>query len=58
MPRMVITITEEMHEALKRKAQERGATLSGLTRKVLADWLKEQGEKVEWIVEWGGNRDD
>ena len=56
MPRMVFTVTEEMHEALKRQAEQRGATLSGLLRLILADWLAQQGEAIEWRVESGGWR--
>lgn len=57
-PRMIITVTEEMHQAFKKKAMERGATMSGLARLILAEWLKEQGENVEWQVGWGRLRED
>ena len=53
MSRIVMTVTDEMHEALKEEAKKRGATLSGLSRKILADWLEENGNPVNWYIEWG-----
>ena len=44
--------------ALKRQAARRGATLSGLMRSILGEWLEEQGDPVDWVVEWGGRRDE
>ncbi|MEZ4539300.1 MAG: hypothetical protein R3C43_04890 [Chloroflexota bacterium] len=55
--RVMLVLTDDMHAALKRQAAQRGATLSGLVRAVLGDWLEEQGEPVDWILEWGGRRD-
>lgn len=53
---IVVTITEDMHEALSFLAPRHGATMAGLTRAVLARWLEEQGEDIDWIIEWGGKR--
>lgn len=55
--RVMLTLTDEMHEALNRQAARRGATLSGLVRSVLGNWLEEQGDPVDWILVWGGRRD-
>lgn len=55
--RVMVVLTDEMHVALNRQAARRGATLSGLVRAVLGEWLLAQGEDIEWIVEWGGRRD-
>lgn len=54
--RLVFTVTREMHQALKRQAARRGATLAGLVRLILGEWLEQHGEKIEWQVEWGGTR--
>lgn len=55
--RVIVVLTDEMHAAIKRQAARRGATLSGLMRAILGEWLQEQGENVEWMVEWGGRRE-
>lgn len=52
----MLTVTDEMHAAIKRQAIRRGATQSGLVRVILAEWLEQQGEPVDWAVEWGGGR--
>lgn len=54
--RVVITVTDEMHEALGRLAARRGATVAGLVRAVMGEWLEEQGEAIDWAVSWGGRR--
>ena len=54
--RVVITVTDEMHKALGRLAARRGATVAGLIRSVMGEWLEEQGEVIDWAVSWGGRR--
>ncbi len=54
--RIVITLTDEMHEAIKEVAARYGATQSGLIRAVMGQYLEEQGRPVAWLVEWGGGR--
>lgn len=56
--RLMLTVTDEMHAAIKRQANRRGATQSGLVRFILSEWLQGQGEDIEWVVEWGGGRRD
>lgn len=55
--RLMLTVTDEMHAALKRQAVRRGATQSGLVRVILGEWLEQQGEDIDWAVEWGGRQD-
>ncbi len=55
--RVMLVLTEEMHEALNRQAARRGATISGLVRSVLGEWLEEQGDPVDWVLAWGGRRE-
>lgn len=55
--RVMLVLTDEMHEALNRQAARRGATLSGLVRSVLGEWLAEQGDPVDWVLAWGGYRE-
>ena len=52
--RLMLTITNEMHAAIKRQAIRRGATQSGLVRVILGEWLGQHGENIDWAVEWGG----
>lgn len=54
--RLMLTVTDEMHAALKRQAIRRGATQSGLVRVILGEWLIQQGEDIDWAIEWGGGR--
>lgn len=54
--RIVITVPEHVHAALMRQAGRRGASMSGLIRAVMGEWLQEQGELVDWVVTWGGRR--
>lgn len=56
--RVVVTVTDEMLLALKRHASSRGASMSGLIRVILGEWLESQGSPVEWVIEWGGRRVD
>lgn len=55
--RVMLVLTEEMHKALNRQAARRGATISGLVRSVLGEWLEEQGDPVDWVLAWGGRRE-
>jgi hypothetical protein len=49
-----INISADMHEAVRRQAKQRGATMSGLIRVVLGEWLEAQGERGNWDVELPG----
>lgn len=53
-----IYVPDEMDDAVRRLADERGATLSNFVRLIVADYLAEHGEKVETKVQWGGKRRD
>lgn len=53
---IVVTMTTEMHQALLELAPLHGATVAGLTRALLAQWLEEQGRPVDWVIPWGGRR--
>ena len=54
--RIVFTVPKEMHEVFRRHVVKRGATQAGILRILIAEWLEQQGEKVESQVEWGGAR--
>lgn len=55
--RININISDDMHEAIKQLSKERGATLSGLIRVVLGDWLEKEGFEGNWDVDSpGGHR--
>jgi len=55
--KVMFVLTQDMQDALNRQAAIRGATLSGLVRSILGEWLATQGEHVEWVLPWGGRRD-
>ena len=55
-PKILVTVTPEMHAALTRHAARRGATVAGLIRALAAEYLESQGEPVDWQVPWGGRR--
>lgn len=52
----LVTMTFDMHAALSRQAARRGASVAGLIRAVMGEWLEGQGEVVDWAVTWGGRR--
>lgn len=58
MPRIIFTVTDEMQEDLKRVADERGASVSGLIRLFIVQALaRETGKDPEiYRVETGGKR--
>jgi hypothetical protein len=56
MPRIVITVTDEMDRALKRQARRRGWTVAALVRHGLALFLRRQGETIRLEVLQGGPR--
>lgn len=57
MGRIVVALTDEMHEVLKEAAKEKSNGISGITRLALYEWLKANGYSVEdWYIKWGGDR--
>lgn len=56
MPRWGIVVTDEMDEAVKGLADERGATISNLVRLIVKEYLAEHGQQVEGKMKWGGKR--
>lgn len=58
MGRIIFTANEEMEADLKKVANERGASLAGLIRLILAEALAVQTGKSAGVykVEVGGNR--
>lgn len=53
-----IYVPDEMDDAVRRLADERGAPLSNFVRMIVAEYLAEHGVKIESKVKWGGNRRD
>lgn len=57
MPTWGINVSEEMDEAIKAIAEERGATISNLVRQAVAEYLTKQGKPVKANVKtWGGHK--
>ncbi len=57
MPTWGIKVSEEMDEAIKAVAEERGATISNLVRQAVAEYLTKQGKPVKAKVKtWGGHK--
>ena len=54
--KILLNVTGDMHAALRRRAAMQGATISGLVRVILAEWLLAHGETGEYLVEWGSNK--
>lgn len=52
--RINIYISDDMHTWITKKAKDRGGTMSGLIRVILAEWLDEQGAVGDWEVESPG----
>lgn len=55
--KIAVTMTEDMHDAIKRQARKKGANKSALIRIAISSWLHSEGERVDPFMEWGGKRD-
>lgn len=56
MPKLGLTITDEMEEGLRKESQRTGAPIAALVREAIAKLLNERGIPIEENVTWGGNR--
>lgn len=57
MPTWGVNVSDEMDEALKEIAEERGATISNLVRQAVAEYLAKQGKPVNAkMTTWGGHK--
>jgi hypothetical protein len=56
--KLLITIPDEMRDALRVEAKSRGMSMSAITRLALADWLARAGHfDIPYRVQWGGVRE-
>lgn len=55
--KVAYALSSEIHDALNHYCIQRGLNVSALVRKILGEWLTEQGYPVEWVLPWGGRRD-
>ena len=55
--RVMLVLTDEMHDALRDEAAKRGASLSGFVRVALAEYLAGLGVDINPVLPWGGRRD-
>jgi predicted transcriptional regulator len=53
MPRLLITITDEMDAELRQIAEKRSAPLAALVREAIEEWLERRGREVKSDVVWG-----
>lgn len=57
MPRMAVVLSDEISEALKEIADERGATISNLIRMSIVEFLERNGKVIKKKrIAWGGDR--
>jgi hypothetical protein len=56
MPKLGVTINDDMETALTRHAKKRGAPLAYIVREALKEWLEKHGDHVTTEVAWGGDR--
>jgi hypothetical protein len=56
MPKVPITFSDELYDALRIEAERRNATIAALVREYIATGLAQQGVVVTQKVQWGGNR--
>ena len=57
MPRIGVTITDQMEQALKAESERTHIPLSSLVRLAVADLLQERGWEINGDVSWGGYRE-
>jgi hypothetical protein len=55
MPRIIITVTEEMDTALKRQSDARKAPVAALVREALIEWATKRGIRLESDIVWGSH---
>jgi hypothetical protein len=58
MPKIAITITPEMDNALRRQKEKTGVPVAEIARRAIARELRRAGERVTWEVSWGGAREE
>lgn len=56
MPRIIITLTDEMHTALKRQSRNLKTPIAVLIREAVSNYLADKGELIETEIKWGGCR--
>jgi hypothetical protein len=56
MPKVPITFTNELYEALKNEAERRNTTIAALIREYAKVGLAQSGIEITQKVQWGGNR--
>lgn len=56
MPRLVITVSENMHEALKEESNRTGVPMAALIRRAIEDWARRNKLDATDHVSWGGKR--
>lgn len=56
MPKLAVTITDEMQNALDEEAGKRGAPVSSVVREAIKEFFQKRGKKIDGGVTWGGNR--
>jgi type IV secretory pathway VirB3-like protein len=54
--RIIITLPETVHTALKRIAAVEDVPMAAIVRYALIEWMHDQGLKVQDNVFWGGAR--
>ena len=58
MPKIAITITPEMDNALRRQKEKTGVPVAEIARRAIVRELRRAGERVTWEVSWGGAREE
>jgi hypothetical protein len=56
MPKVPITFSDELYEALRAEAERRNTTIAALVREFTTNGLAQTGITVSGKVQWGGNR--
>lgn len=56
MPKIQITFSDQLFDALRTEAERRNTTIAALVREYATQALAKQGVQVTERVQWGGNR--
>lgn len=56
MPKIPITFSNDLYEALQAEAKRRNTTVAALVREYTTQALAKQGIHVTERIQWGGNR--
>jgi hypothetical protein len=54
MPKFLVTLTDELQNALKTESERRNTTIAAIVREYITEGLAKSGIEIKERVKWGG----